>query len=58
MGWNGHSIGKFTLYFSRIGIHFDFMRFLTIRALSRGQDILKTLGPGQGIKDSTNNINS
>lgn len=51
MGWNGHSTGNFTWYLSNIGSHFDWTIFRTTRALSREHDILKTLGPGQGISD-------
>jgi len=36
---------------SNIGSHLDCTIFLTTRALSREHDILKTLGPGQGISD-------
>lgn len=39
-----------TWYFSRIGSHLDCTILRTMRALSREHDILKTLGPGQGIR--------
>lgn len=55
MGWNGHSTGNFTWYLSSIGSHFDCTILRTTRALSREHDILKTLGPGQGISDRKQN---
>uniref|UniRef100_A0A8D8AKY8 (northern house mosquito) hypothetical protein n=1 Tax=Culex pipiens TaxID=7175 RepID=A0A8D8AKY8_CULPI len=50
-GWNGHSSGSLTWYFSRIGSHFDWTILRTTRELSREQDILNTLGPGHGMID-------
>lgn len=50
-GWNGHSIGNFTWYFSRIGSHFDCTIFLTTLVLSLEHEILKTDGPGHGMRD-------
>ena len=52
LGWNGHSMEMFTLYFSRTGTHLLLIILLTIRALFLGQDILNTVGPGHGIRDN------
>lgn len=51
LGWKGHSSGILTLYFSRTGVHLFWTIFLTILALSLGQDILNIAGPGHGISD-------
>jgi hypothetical protein len=47
---------RIRLSFRPVYFHLLCIIFLTILALSLGQDILKTVGPGHGINDSINKV--